>query len=168
MASVDITGVRLNTGFQSGYYLSAYDINTQKINTALTFQTVNISNIVFSNGITINNGSEITFAYAGRYNIQFSLQVTNTNQQLHEFYLYLSKNTNPVAETSSVVTIYPLHGGVAGHNIAAWNFFVTAVAGDFYELVWGQNDKDVQIEYIGVPVVGIPAAPSVILTVSQI
>lgn len=166
MASVDVTG---GAKFVSGYYLYAYDTTTQSIATPFTFVSVNINTVVFSNGITINNGSEITFQYPGKYNIQFSLQLTNINQQLHDFYLYLQQATTPVPNSTSVITVYPTHGGFAGHNIAAWNFFVDVTTpNEFFELIWGQNDKDVKIEYIATPAVGIPASPSVILTVSQI
>lgn len=147
---------------------SFYDTTTQQISTAYTAQAVTIGSTDFANGVSINNGSEITFAAAGVYNLQFSLQVTNDEVQNHLFYLWLEKNTAQVPFSNGVATVQSTHGGHKGFMILGWNYFITAAAGDFVELVWSADSNKVMIEYVGVPHPGFPASPSVILTVQKI
>jgi hypothetical protein len=73
-----------------------------------------------------------------------------------------------VANTNSIVTVAPKHGGIKGHNIAAWSFLVQTNIGDSYQLCWSGNDTDIALETISAPSVLIPVSPSVILSVSQV
>lgn len=168
MAGIDIAGGGTSQ-FVSGDYLSAYSILGDSITTPLEVKYITVENTVLSNGITMSGGglTDITFANPGIFNIQFSLQVTNNSPQAHLFYLWLSKNSNPVAVSASVLTIHSTHGGNKGHMIAAWNFFVQAAANDFFTLTWTADNVNIMIETI--PQANpIPASPSVILTVQQI
>lgn len=125
------------------------------------------------NGISIvNNGSsnptKITFANSGIYNLQFSSQFQNTSNQLADVTIWLRKNGNDVAGSAGFVSVPNSHGGTAGHNIAAWNYFLEVSANDYYELVWSTtNHTNVTMHFYsaGNPP---PAAASVILTITNI
>jgi hypothetical protein len=53
--------------------------------------------------------------------------------------------------------------------VAAWNLFVNAAAGDYYELCWYSADSNVYIDASAAASnPARPAIPSVILTVNQI
>jgi hypothetical protein len=70
--------------------------------------------------------------------------------------------------TAGFVSVPNSHGGTPGTIIAAWNYFVEAAAGDFYQLVWSTSDHTrVSIEFYpaGSPP---PSAASAILTVNQV
>lgn len=164
-----MAAININPGNQTPAptgYGSFYDLSPQTT-TPFTAVSVNIGVTDFTNGVSINNGSEITVAAAGTYNIQFSLQVTNDDVQDHEFYLFTAINTTFTPNSSSVLTVPSKHGGVNGHLIAAWNFMYQLNAGDFVELIWSNDDSAVKIEKV-VPGSGFPESPSVILTIQKI
>jgi|GEM_PF-2390218 hypothetical protein len=108
----------------------------------------------------------------GVYNIQFSLQLQNTDGQIKDVTIWLRKNGNTslddIPATAGFVSVPNSHGGTPGTIIAAWNYFVEAAAGDFFQLVWSTSDHTrVSIEFYpaGSPP---PSAASAILTVNQV
>ena len=114
----------------------------------------------------------ILFSNSGFYNIQFSCQFQNTDSQLHDVSIWLRKNGNTTADdvpsTAGFVSVPNKHGGVPGHCIVAWNYFVEAASGDFFQLAWSTTDHtNVTMEYYpaGSPP---PSAASAILTVNQV
>ena len=59
--------------------------------------------------------------------------------------------------------------GNNGKHVAAWNFFVNAAAGDYFEICWHSSDTEVFINYIAAATTPTrPAIPSVILTVNKV
>jgi hypothetical protein len=114
----------------------------------------------------------ILMSNGGFYNIQFSLQLQNTDGQIKDVTIWLRKNGNTTSDdipaTAGFVSVPNSHGGTPGTIIAAWNYFVEAAPGDFYQLVWSTSDHTrVSIEYYpaGSPP---PSAASAILTVNQV
>jgi hypothetical protein len=114
----------------------------------------------------------IEMVNGGTYNIQFSLQLQNTDGQIQDVTIWLRKNGNTSADdipaTAGFVSVPNSHGGAPGTIIAAWNYFVEAAPGDFYQLAWSTTDHTrVSLEYYpaGSPP---PSAASAILTVNQV
>jgi len=161
-----------------GYYGAWQDDNTQTAaasNTgyAMMFHTADLT----PNGISIvNDGSgnptKITFANTGIYNLQFSSQFQNTDNQLHDVTIWLRKNGTTtaadVAGSAGFVSV-PARKSVSdyGHIIVGWNYVLDVVAGDYYQLTWSTtNHTHVTMEFYpaGSPP---PSAASVILTVTQ-
>jgi hypothetical protein len=169
MAAIDIAGGG-NAQFVSGDYLSAYDTKNYSIGSPYEIATLSYDTVILSSGITIPPSfpTDITFSKSGIYNLQFSCQVTNNSPQIHLFYLWLCKNNNPVADTNSVISVTSTHGGNNGHLVPAWNFVFSAVAGDTFQLCWSAEDTAIRIQPVASPAAGIPASPSVILSVQQI
>jgi hypothetical protein len=127
------------------------------------------------NGISIvNNGSgdptRITFANTGIYNIQFSSQFQNIDNAEHDVTVWLRLNGTDVTGSSGFVQIPKRRSagvGNEGHVITGWNYVLSVVAGQYYELVWSTNDHThVTMEFYaaGSPP---PSAASVIMTVTQ-
>jgi len=170
MASVDVTGGSGAGGFVSGAYLSAYDLGNYSLTSVNAIEKLEFGNTTLSSGISIQgaNNTDIVFSTAGIFNIVFSVQVTNNAVQDHEFYLWLCFFGNPVQNTNSILTIPSTHGGIKGHNIAAWDFMIQASIGDAYQLCWSGNNTNIAIETIASPGGGIPVSPAVILSVSQV
>ena len=83
---------------------------------------------------------------------------------MSQFYLWLIKNGNPVADTNTKISF----GNNNTFQAIAWNFFVTAAANDIFELGWYATSQYIELHADPSPVVGLPAIPSVILTVNRI
>ena len=134
--------------------------------TAITFNATD-----YSKGISIGSPtSRIVIDTAGLYNIQFSIQYTNTNAgAVDDVATWLRVNGNNVANTNSWGAVPAKHAGVNGQLIMALNIFYTFAANDYFELVWMTVGGTTMIETIagsgGAP--SYPAAPGVILTVSD-
>ena len=64
---------------------SFYDTTSQTTtaNTA-TLMTINSTDTPNTNGVSIVSGSKITVTYPGTYNLQFSVQIQNTDNAIHD------------------------------------------------------------------------------------
>jgi hypothetical protein len=132
----------------------------------ITGQGVDIINDLSANPTLIKMNN------TGYYNIQFSFQFQNTDTGDQDVTIWLRKNgeTTPfdVSSSAGFVSVPSSHGGTPGHCIAAWNYFVQANSGDYFQLVWSTTlASRVEMEYYaaGSPP---PAAASAILTVNQV
>jgi hypothetical protein len=154
------------TSSVQSYYLSAY--HTASLTTAAqnTPYSMSFSTTDFSSGITIGGPikNQIQISNTGVYDIQFSAQVDKTSGTTVNGYIWLAKNGTNVPETNTQIT---LAGGQSDAQVAAWNFYVSASAGDYYELRYGADQTNFRIHYNTSPHVG-PDIPSVILTVGRI
>jgi hypothetical protein len=128
---------------------------------AITFNTTDLSN-----GVTVSSSSHINVAHSGVYNVQFSIQFTNSGSQIYESEVWLRKNgTTDVPNSNSVFSIPERHGSVDGHVIGALNLFVSLTADDYVELMWCTNSTTVSLQHITAGTSPTrPATPSVILT----
>jgi hypothetical protein len=122
---------------------------------------------VASTTITGTIKSKVTVAYGGIYNVQFSAQFVNTDNQIHDVDVWFVKNGTAIADSNSRFSVTERHGGVDGHLIAALNFFVDLDEGDYVEVYWRASDTGVLIETLAAASSPTrPLVPSVILTVS--
>lgn len=122
-----------------------------------------------NSGVTVVSGSRITFAVAGNYNIQYSVQFTNSDTQIHDAYIWLRKNGTDMIASTSVYAVPNTHGGNPGHMIAAINYVISLAANDYIELAWGVESTTVYISSI--PAGSNPTrplSPGVILTATQV
>ena len=148
---------------------SFYDTTTQTPTTINTPKLVNISttDATCTNAITMAS-SRITVTYPGIYNVQFSVQSTNTDTQAHDAAIWIRKNGTDLASSDSVWSIQGTHGGQPGYNVTAANFFVPLNASDYIEFWWSSNSLQVQLNSL--PAITspftAPAAPGVIVTMT--
>jgi hypothetical protein len=149
-------------------YGSFYDLFTQT-GTANSIQAIRCNSTLFNKGIVMvnstggpTNATRIKIINAGRYNIQFSLQLHQQNSS-GIINVWLRKNTVDVQYSNTRVDITSNNP----YSVAAWNFFVDAVPNDFYEIVWSSTSNNTEILYL-IEANGHPAVPSVILTIHQI
>lgn len=158
----------------TGYYGAWQDNVTQTAAVSNTgypmiFRTTDLSNgvSVVSNG---TNLTRITFANTGIYNLQFSSQFQNTDNAQHDITIWLRLNGVDVPGSSGLISIparKAAGAGNEGHIISGWNYVLSVVSGQYYELVWStSNAANVTMQYYaaGSPP---PAAASVIMTVTQ-
>lgn len=130
---------------------------------AITFDTTD-----FSNGVTLSNSSRLNVSQAGIYNLQFSIQFTNTTNASQDVDVWFRKNGTNIDKSNSRFGFAPRKGvGDPYHTIAALNFFVNLAANDYVEIMWRPTDVDVRIEhYAASSTPTRPAVPSVIATMS--
>ena len=130
---------------------------------AITFNTTD-----FSNGVTIVSGSRITVADSGIWNLQFSIQFTNTTNASQDVDVWFRVNGTNIANSNSRFGFAPRKGvGDPYHTIAALNYFVSLNATDYVEIMWRPTDTGVSIEqYAAGTSPTRPAVPSAIVTMS--
>ncbi len=153
------------TGGVLGYYISAYD-TTLQTNLGATFANqFSYDTTAESNGISIQNGTQILFDHSGTYNLQFSAQVEKTDSGSDEIEIWLSKNGTNVDWSNTTLELQ-------GNNtelVAAWNFVLTVNSGDYLELNWHSNDLNMRIlSRAATSNPTRPEIPSIILTVTQV
>ena len=130
---------------------------------AITFDTTDLSN-----GVTLSNSSRLNVAQAGIYNIQFSVQLTNTTNAPQDVDIWFRKNGTNIDKSNS-------RFGFAARKspsdpfyiVAAMNLFVSLDTNDYVELMWRPTDVGVAIEhYAASSTPTRPVIPSVIATVT--
>jgi hypothetical protein len=130
---------------------------------AVTFNTTD-----FANGVTMASGSRITVADAGIWNLQFSIQFTNTTNASQDVDVWFRVNGTNSANSNSRFGFAPRKGaGDPYHTIAAMNYFLSLNATDYVEIMWRTTDTGVSIEqYAAGTSPTRPAVPSAIVTMS--
>jgi len=155
-----ITGTGVTAGTRIVSQLTGTDGSTG------TYE-VSISQTVASTTITGTCASKIKCEIAGVYNVQFSIQMVNTDSSVHDIDVWMRKNGSDVADSNSQFSVPSKHGAIDGHLIGALNLFIELTADEYVELMWSTADATTTIQYIGAQTGPVrPATPSVILTVS--
>jgi hypothetical protein len=151
----------------TGSYGSFYDTTTQtnlvaNIPRSMSFNNTDITNGVSISGSTSPFNTYIKTQNAGVYDIQFSAQLDKTDSGTDEIVIWLRKNGIDLTDTATAVTLV----GNNAKNVAAWNWFVTSAANDYYQIIWQSADTDVRL--FAEPADGHPGIPSVIATVNRV
>jgi hypothetical protein len=157
-----------------GYWGSFWD-ETSQTATANTPTSVYLrSEDPNSRGIHIVSQNRITFDHAGVYSLTFSIQFSNTNEQIHDINVWLRKNdsgaSGDVAASDSKFSIIAKHGGIDGNVIGTVNFVLPLIAGDYLELMWATSNAAAYIhaETAASSPFAHPSIPGVICTVVQV
>lgn len=155
------------TSSVQSYYLSAYHTASIPLSVANATYSMSYSTTDFASGISISGSdkSKIKIENAGIYDIQFSAQLDKTNSSNAKNYIWLAKNGINVPESTTAIVLF---GGSNEEALAAWNFYVSASAGDYYQLLITSTNDNTLIQYDSSPSGSIPAIPSIILTVGRI
>lgn len=158
-------------GPEGGQYINIpygafYDTTDQVAGSTTTAYAITLNSTSSDNGVTIENSSEVTFAYEGIYNIQFSLQLSNNTNATQDVDIWFRKNGTDVDNSNSRFGLAPRKSaGDPYHVIASLNFVESFNAGDYVQLYWRTSDVGAYIEYYAAPSSPTrPAIPSVILT----
>ena len=165
-------GVLNNTATPTptGYYGAFQDNTTQTAASINTAYAVKFNTTDLSNGVTVvNDGSSnptrITLANTGIYNIQFSLQLEKTGGSGNMIAdIWIRKNGVDVPSTTGKIVL--TGSANASPVVAAWNYVLDLVAGDYVQLMWSTTNTNVEIVAAG-STTPHPSIPSSILTVTQ-
>jgi hypothetical protein len=134
--------------------------------TANSIQAMTFNNTDWATGVTLESSSHIKMTAAGKYNIAFSAQLHQLNSS-GIVNIWLAKNGTAVANSNTKCAITANNP----YYVAAWNLFVDAAAGDYYQIMWSSDSNNSVLEYeaaVGSGASVHPAVPSVIATVNQV
>lgn len=157
------------SGTSSFSYGSFYDTTDQSV-TSGQVAAMQYNTNDFASGVSIINDTNadpsiIKVTNAGKYNIQFSAQLyRESGGSAAHVDIWLRKNGTNVPDTSTKIHL-------ANNNtyvVAAWNFLVSAAAGDEYQIMWSQDASVILAHEAEDLVTPHPAIPSIILTVTQV
>ncbi len=154
--------------FMNNPYGAFQDSTDQVAANTTTAYAVTFNTTDFANGVTVASGSRITVADAGIWNLQFSIQFTNTTNASQDVDVWFRVNGTNVANSNSRFGFAPRKGvGDPYHIIAAMNYFVSLNATNYVEIMWRPTDTGVSIEqYPAGTSPTRPAVPSAIVTMS--
>jgi len=138
-------------------YLAVQDTVSHTV-TANTANAMTFNTVDYSNDCSLVSNSQFTVTYAGIYNLQFSTQFQNTDTQLHDASIWLRKNGTDIAGSTGLVSVPNKHGGVNGHAIVGWNFYLSLAAGDYIQLYWSTTNAAITIQ--AYPVGTSPTRPA--------
>jgi hypothetical protein len=123
-------GTLLNMIGRQGYAGAFFDTTTQT--NLAEVNRVKFNTAYISDGVTITDQSKIGFLHAGRYNIQFSLQLEKTDSGTDIFEVFFLRNGAVAPWTNTKITLV----GNSAKAVAAWNYLIEEPAGVYIELAW--------------------------------
>jgi hypothetical protein len=149
---------------------SFYDTTDQTAASTTTAYPITLNSTAISNGVAISNSSELHFTYAGYYNIQFSVQLSNDDNATQDVDIWFRKNGSDIANSNSRFGLAPRKAaGDPYHVIGALNFIVSVTPNDYIQLYWRTSNTSTYIEHYTAPSSPTrPAIPSVILTATLV
>jgi hypothetical protein len=147
---------------------SFYD-TTDQTNTANTAKVITLNNTdtTGTNAVSIVSGSRITVTYPGIYNMQFSIQADNSDTATQDISIWIKQNGVDLVGSTGYISIPSSHGGVNGHGIYGWNYFINMAANDYIQLYWSTTNAGVSIKYYAAGTSPTrPTTSSVVLTMT--
>lgn len=136
----------------------AFQDTTDQAITANTATAMTLNTTDYSNGVYLSNSSRMNVRNYGIYNLQWSGQFQNTDTQLHDVSVWIRKNGTDVTGSAGFISIPNSHGGVDGHVVVGWNYFIELAANDYVELYWSATNAAISLQYY--PTQTSPTRPS--------
>lgn len=144
-----------------GVFSKTTDATPAAINTAytLTFDSTDISN-----GVTIGSPtSRIVVPASGLYQLEARVQISSGNSSKKDVYVWFRKNGTDISNTTRIVTSDVSNGYVT----VALTETISLAASDYIEMAYAANHTNVTIDSVA-DTAFCPAAPAIILTVTQV
>ena len=147
---------------------AAIQRTTNKTFTVNTATQITFDQNDYINGCENDGTDGIRVQQPGIYNYQFSVQLKNTDTQIHSAWIWLRVNNVDVLGTGSKFDVISSHGGTPGYVIAACNFFVELEANDTVEMWAASSNTAVTFDAAAAQTspFAMPAVPSVVATLS--
>jgi hypothetical protein len=151
--AIDGSGIRLPYG--------AFSSDQDQTTTANTATLMTLNTTDFSNNVGLDIGSKIKATTPGIYNLQFSTQFQNTDNQIQDISIWLKQNGTDIAGSTGLVSIPARKSASAGeeaHQITGWNYYVSMNADDYIQIYWSTTLASVTIQHY--PTSASPTRPS--------
>lgn len=167
------------TGITRGIYGStnvahAIGVNVTEalgVTSASVARSVPFTSTDFSNGVALNptNTSRIEFTTGGRYNIQFSAQLYNSDSADDIVKFWFRQDGVDVPFSAGVLAVAKKTGAGPGQLIATWNIILDMAVGSYFELYYASQTGNTVIATFPAGTAPVtPISPSVILTVTYV
>ena len=150
-------------------YGAFQDTTDQSIATTTATANITLNATDYSLGTSLVDGYKVKVDYSGLYNVQFSIQFVNTDNNIHDIDIWFKKNNSNVAGSNSKFSVPNRHGGTDGHLIAALNFNIELAKDDYVSLAWATSSTAVTVEHLAAQTTPTrPATPSAIVTIQYL
>ena len=103
----------------------------------------------FSNDITVVDQYKFTAVKAGLYNLQWSGQFNNTDTSEHDGSVWLRIDGVDVPGSTGYIAVVSSHGGIDGHGIIGWNYYIQLNAGQNVQIWWSTTNTKLTLECYG-------------------
>ena len=167
------TNLRILLGADGGQHLQLpygnfYDTTDQSAASTTTAYAITLNSSSLSNGVSVQNSSQITVAQSGIYNVQFSVQLSNDDTAPQDIDIWFRVNGTDVAQSNTRFGLSQRKGvGDPYHTVGTVNLLLDLVASDYVQLMWRSSNTSARIEaYSAGTSPTRPAIPSVIVTVT--
>jgi hypothetical protein len=121
----------------------------------------------YNNNVTLVDTTKMTATKAGIYNLQWSGQFNNTDTTEHDASVWLRVNGSNLVGSTGFVAVVGSHGGIDGHGIIGWNYYVQLTAGQYVEIWWSTTNEKLTLECYGTSTSPTrPSTASVVATLS--
>jgi hypothetical protein len=133
-------------------------------------QVIAIGSTSEANGVSIQNGDEVTFAYAGTYSLTFSIQITNLANSVEKAIFWLKTNNVDYPDSATEIDMPQRKGaGNPSRQVITINYVATATAGQQVQVYWAGTSTQLMVEALPAGTSPVyPAIPSIILTAVQV
>jgi hypothetical protein len=140
-AQVDANSSVLNGPLGAAYlnspHVAACDTTDQFASGSNVATQVRWNTLQSRAGFTLNLDGSTTIPISGRYKIDYSLQLVNTDNVSHDVFVWLQVNGGPLDDSSSRFTIPARKSaGVFGYVVAYSSVLFNGVGGDEVRLWW--------------------------------
>jgi hypothetical protein len=163
--------------FDSGEFLFArkatYGVFTSDQNQSQesTPEKITFNATALSSGISLSGTTKIVVSRAGLYTFHLSVHVHNDDNDFNFFDMWGRLNNSNIPGSRFKYSVPRGHGQQEGSLTPSQNFYLNLDANDEVEIVWTTNEPNkvtIAKHDAETTPVAIPAAPSVMLTVSEI
>lgn len=154
----------------SAPYGSFSNNNGQTAPSTTTTSVVEFDSTEYSVGVYLSGTTKIYVRNTGTYNLQYSLQLKNSNNDFEYADVWFRKNGVDIPNSGSRFGLPARKStGDPSHLIGAMNIFLELNANDYIELAGAVSNTTVALEYIAAnPTLPRPAIPAVIFTVNYV
>jgi hypothetical protein len=165
-----ITASSANSANTTLPYGSWQDSTNQSAANTTSAYAITLNTTDYSEGITLQSGSQLKVAYSGIYNIQFSLQLSSLSNSTEDVDVWFRVNGTDVPKSNSTFGLAQRKSaGNPYHIIGALNYFASLNANDYVQIMWATSSTSVTIQAQGAQTSPTrPSTPSVIVTMNYI
>lgn len=166
---VTLTPITMTAATSYYPYGSFQDLTDQTIASTTTAYPITFNTTDFALGMAVQSGSQIKVDYSGLYNIQFSIQFTNTDSQIQDISVWFRKNGVDVPASNSEFSINERHGTIDGRLIAGLNFLLELAKNDYFQIVWHATNVSVSMQHLAAQTSPTrPVTPSILMSVTYV
>jgi len=132
---------------------------------AVVFNTIDVAD-----GVTLVDSSKLTVPADGVYNLQFSIQLKNTDNAQQDATFWLKINGSDLVNSATQYTIPARKSAsIYGYSVTALTFLLDLNANDFVQIYWIPTSTTVTVEALPASVSpAFPAIPSAIVAMLQV